>query len=147
MAPGQYGAPFLGTEAYASWLQRVGSTLIDSLVTALPGWVIILIGIGIGGGFGVFVSLLGYLAILGLFIWNIVIRQGTTGQSVGKQALHVKLVRERDGQVIGPGMSFVRYLAHIIDAIPCYLGYLWPLWDARRQTFADKVCATVVIRL
>jgi hypothetical protein len=26
-----------------------------------------------------------------------------------------------------------------------YLGYLWPLWDAKRQTFADKICSTVVL--
>jgi hypothetical protein len=36
-------------------------------------------------------------------------------------------------------------LAHILDSLPCYLGYLWPLWDAKRQTFADKVMGTVVI--
>ncbi len=24
-----------------------------------------------------------------------------------------------------------------------YIGYLWPLWDAKRQTFADNVCGTV----
>jgi hypothetical protein len=26
-----------------------------------------------------------------------------------------------------------------------YLGYLWPLWDAKRQTFADEICSTVVL--
>jgi uncharacterized RDD family membrane protein YckC len=25
------------------------------------------------------------------------------------------------------------------------LGYLWPLWDDKRQTFADKICSTVVL--
>jgi uncharacterized RDD family membrane protein YckC len=39
------------------------------------------------------------------------------------------------------GRSFV----HIIDGIPCYLGYLWPLWDAKKQTFADKIMGTVVV--
>ena len=42
-------------------------------------------------------------------------------------------------------MAFVRQLAHILDGIPCYIGYLWPLWDAKRQTFADKVIGTYVI--
>ena len=42
-------------------------------------------------------------------------------------------------------MSFVRQLAHVLDGLPCYLGYLWPLWDAKRQTFADKVIGTYVI--
>ena len=41
-------------------------------------------------------------------------------------------------------MSFVRQLLHIVDSI-CYIGYLWPLWDRKRQTFADKILKTVVL--
>ena len=26
------------------------------------------------------------------------------------------------------------------------LGYAWPLWDEQRQTFADKVCCTLVVQ-
>jgi RDD family len=42
-------------------------------------------------------------------------------------------------------MAFVRDLAHIIDSIICYIGWLFPLWDARRQTIADKIMSTVVV--
>ena len=28
-----------------------------------------------------------------------------------------------------------------------YLGYLWPLWDDKRQTFADKILSTVVVEM
>ena len=42
-------------------------------------------------------------------------------------------------------MAFVRDLAHIVDSVICYIGYLFPLWDARRQTFADKIMSTVVL--
>jgi uncharacterized RDD family membrane protein YckC len=55
-------------------------------------------------------------------------------------------VRAADGSYIGGGMAFVRELAHVLDGLPCYLGYLWPLWDDKRQTFSDKVCGTVVVR-
>jgi len=47
------------------------------------------------------------------------------------------------GRPIG-GMAFVRDLTHILDSLACYLGWLWPLWDAKRQTFADKLIKTVV---
>ena len=50
------------------------------------------------------------------------------------------------GQPIGGGMSFVRQLLHIVDGLPCYIGYLWPLWDDKRQTFSDKIMTTVVVR-
>ena len=57
----------------------------------------------------------------------------------------MKLIGEQTGQPIGAGMSFVRQLAHIVDSLLCYLGYLWPLWDRKRQTFSDKIMSTVVI--
>ena len=72
--------------------------------------------------------------------------EGQTGQTVGKKALGIRLVRETDGQPLGVGMAFVRRLAHFLDSLACYLGWLWPAWDAKRQTFADKVCSSIVIR-
>jgi hypothetical protein len=42
-------------------------------------------------------------------------------------------------------MSFVRQLAHIVDGLVCNLGYLWPIWDPKKQTFADKIMGTLVI--
>ena len=51
----------------------------------------------------------------------------------------------RTGQPIGALMTFARQLVHLLDALACYIGYLWPLWDAKRQTFADKIMSTVVI--
>jgi len=78
-------------------------------------------------------------------IWNYGYRQGTTGSSLGKSVMKVKVVSEVTGQPIGFGMSFVRQLAHIIDAIICFIGFLFPLWDAKRQTLADKIMTTVVL--
>jgi hypothetical protein len=46
---------------------------------------------------------------------------------------------------MGGGMCFFRQLAHYVDSLACYLGWLWPLWDARHQTLADKIMGTVVV--
>jgi uncharacterized RDD family membrane protein YckC len=86
-----------------------------------------------------------YLIALGLGLYNQVYLQGTTGQSWGKRMLNLKLVGMSDGQPIGPLMAFVRGLAHFVDAIICDIGFLFPLWDARRQTLADKIMSTVVL--
>ena len=32
-------------------------------------------------------------------------------------------------------------------AIVCYIGYFFPLWDAKRQTLADKIMTTVCVPL
>jgi hypothetical protein len=47
--------------------------------------------------------------------------------------------------VLGGGMGIVRTIAHIVDSIICYIGWLFPLWDAKRQTIADKLVKTVVL--
>jgi uncharacterized RDD family membrane protein YckC len=134
----------------ANWPQRVGAYLIDYLIAAIPAFLAVILFSGTdpgenpSAGAG-FVAFLLYLVSLGIWIYNRAIQQGRTGQSWGKQVLNLRLVRMADGQPMGGGMSFVRDLAHIIDALPCYIGYLFPLWDARRQTFADKIMSTVVL--
>ena len=87
--------------------------------------------------------LLGSVLALVAFIWNRVIQQGRTGQSIGKSALSLHLVSATSGTPIGAGTSFLRELAHVLDGF-FYLGYLWPLWDRQKQTFADKIVGSVV---
>lgn len=82
---------------------------------------------------------------LAYLVWNYGYRQGTIGSSIGKSVLKFKVVSETTGQPIGFGMSVVRQLAHFIDAIICFVGFLFPLWDAKRQTLADKIMTTVCV--
>jgi uncharacterized RDD family membrane protein YckC len=86
------------------------------------------------------------LVALAYVIWNLGYKQGTTGQSIGKGVMKFKVVSEQTGQPIGFGMSVARQLLHVVDTVPCVpVGYLFPLWDAKRQTFADKIMKTVCL--
>jgi uncharacterized RDD family membrane protein YckC len=85
------------------------------------------------------------LVSLGLTIYNRWILGGRTGQTWGRRTLNIRMVSEQTGQPIGAGMAFLRDLCHILDSLSCYIGWLWPLWDAKRQTFADKIMKTVVV--
>lgn len=149
--PGYGAAPYgtppapYGGASLAGWGSRVGAALIDGLLFAVPYFVGFLLGAAIGGGLGGLLVFLGFVGGFGVAIWNLV-QQGNTGQTIGKKQLGLRLVREADGQVVGAGLSIGRYFVHVVDAIPCYIGYLWPLWDAKRQTFADKILATLVIK-
>jgi uncharacterized RDD family membrane protein YckC len=133
--PGYGNAP---SYTYANWGQRVGAYLLD----VVPAFVVYAIGFATRT---TVIIVLGILIALGINIYNRWILAGRTGQSWGKKALNIKLVSESTGQPIGGGMAFARDIVHIIDGIPCYIGYLWPLWDAKRQTFADKILSTVVV--
>ncbi|MFJ9854621.1 RDD family protein [Streptomyces sp. NPDC101150] len=99
---------------------------------------------GIAGGLLIFIVLVSVLGF-GLMLW-LLYKEGTTGQTPGKKAMGIRLVREDTGQPIGFGMALVRRIAHGLDSAACGIGFLWPAWDEKRQTFADKVMSTVVIR-
>ncbi len=131
----------------ASWWQRVGAAIVDWLIGAAISTVGTLVGRGLGSGsdaLGVFFIVVGSLASFAFGIWNLV-RQGQTGQTVGKSALSIRLVRLDGTTPPGVWLSIGRALLHILDGLPCLIGYLWPLWDAKRQTFADKIVNTVVV--
>lgn len=83
---------------------------------------------------------------LGWFVHNWLIRQGTTGQTVGKKVMDIAVL-DASYRPIGPGMTFARQIAHVLDFLPCFLGYLWPAWDREKRTFADMIMETRVHRI
>ncbi|MBB2947184.1 putative RDD family membrane protein YckC [Actinoplanes lutulentus] len=145
-APAGYNA---ATPAYASWIQRVGAYLIDAIIVAPFSILAATIGTSTDAA-GVpsynafyFVFIVLAIAVQGYNRW---FQAGKTGQSWGRKALGIRLVGLATGQPIGAGKAFLRDLAHFIDGIICYIGFLFPLWDAKKQTIADKIVSTVVVR-
>ena len=164
--PPAAAGPALPTEAYTPWLTRVLAWLIDSVPIFIVegiGWAILMgtqetvcisdtSEYNLGQFCATGASTIGQLSIalagilaLAYVVWNYGYRQGTTGSSIGKSIMKFKVVSEKTGQPIGFGMSIVRQLAHIIDGAICYIGYLFPLWDAKRQTIADKIMTTICL--
>src|SRR5665811_1731319 len=96
---------------------------------------------------GVIILVLASLFYFGFTIWNLAIRQGKLGQSLGKKVLGISVVRQDNGRFLGAGAGFLRWLvAQVLGGI-CFLDYLWPLWDEKKQTWHDKVVSSVVIRV
>jgi uncharacterized RDD family membrane protein YckC len=94
---------------------------------------------------GVLIWLAGLVVAVLFMVWNHGYLQGTTGSSLGKRVLHFQVIDEKTGEPVGFGRSVVRQLAHVVDAVPVFAGYLFPLWDAKRQTLADKIMSTVCV--
>ncbi|HZU57263.1 MAG TPA: RDD family protein [Actinocrinis sp.] len=158
-APGYYGAP---PAQLATWGARVGATLLDAVIVGVPVLILFFVFLAAtstsstydpntetytGGGIsalGILLIVLLYLGALAFELWQLY-RQGTTGQTIGKKVVGIRVIREADGRYTGFGMAIVRRLAHIADGF-CYIGFLWPLWDAKNQTFADKMCSTIVVQ-
>ena len=89
---------------------------------------------------------LGALISIGITIWNRIFKMGRTGQSVGKKVIGLYLLDDKTGQPIGAGMCFLRELVQSLVNQIVYLGWLWMLWDADKQTLGDKsVHSSVVV--
>lgn len=149
--PPPYGMQPPSQGTLALWPQRALGWLIDYVVLNIPGYILYFLGApkvdavtGQTSGPGV-LYYLGAVYILGMSIWNRWMKGGSTGQTIGRGVAGVKLLSEKTGQPIGAGMAFVRDLAHIVDSVICYVGWLFPLWDSKRQTLADKILSTVVV--
>jgi uncharacterized RDD family membrane protein YckC len=131
----------------ADWGTRALATLIDwaaSTAVAVVGFILALIVGAISSTLGILVGFLVYLVGVALSFY-FAYMNGASGQSPGKKVMGIKVVGEETGQVIGGGLGIVRTLAHFVDAIIFYIGFLFPLWDPKRQTIADKIMKTVVI--
>ncbi len=132
--PSYSGAP---ASQYSDWIHRVGAYLIE----VVPVFVVYFIA-GLTRS-SILVFLVAILAIA-YTVYNRWILGGQ-GQSLGKKVLGMRLLSEETGQPIGTLNAFLRDICHIVDSIICYVGYLFPLWDAKRQTLADKIMKTVVV--
>lgn len=171
-APGYAGAAPAGPLVpYASWWSRVGASILDGLVAGL----LFVIPFGIGmllafkdastrttidpatgfqttevtGGvnpLGIIIVVLAALLAFAFTIWNAAYRQGTTGQSLGKKWVGIRVVRTVDGNVLGAGVGFLRWFMAGLLGNLCFLNYLWPLWDERKQTWHDKIVSSVVVQ-
>ncbi len=140
----------LARERYVSWPHRMASGLIDygvPIVVFLVVYVPFTQGSPrvLRGGSGALIMLSVIAVCLGYQVWNSAIRQGRTGQSLGKSFAGTKLVDERSGRPLGAGHAFGRLLAHFLDSLMLYLGWLLPLVDRRRQTIADKLADSIVL--
>lgn len=149
-----YGAgPPRVAGALAGRWQRLFAAIIDSLITGAIGWGIAvpmfgsdaMTGSGFSGdrfGAGAIISVIAIL-YFGL-------QHGKWGQSIGKRALGMRVVRAEDGGPIGYGAAFGRVaFTYVISLITlnifALIDVIFVLWDQRKQALHDKVVKTVVV--
>jgi uncharacterized RDD family membrane protein YckC len=115
-------------QAFLSFFRLTG--LVDSIKTALEYSTYNI----------VIESVLITLIVIGYFtlFWTLV------GFTPGKAILGLKVVR-KNGAKASFGRSILRFFAYWISAIPLFLGFLWVLWDPKRQGWHDKIAGTQVL--
>lgn len=119
----------------AGFWKRFAAALIDGLLLGVVNIVLVAALGNAGSALSVGLGLVYYAVLEG----------GTTGQTLGKRALGIRVISFDTGGPIGYGRALIRYLGRIISTLILFLGYLWMLWDREKQTWHDKMAGSVVV--
>ncbi|MDT5245741.1 MAG: Mce-associated rane protein, partial [Mycobacterium sp.] len=134
-------APELPT---ASWLARAGAFSLDVLlgVAVVVTMALLTLSAPQRGWLWWVFTAVAVLVFL-LMAANRLLLPTITGWSLGR-ALFGIAVHKRDGSPVGIMRLAARDVAHLLDTAALFIGWLWPLWDPRRRTFADLLLRTEV---
>ncbi|MFT4257662.1 MAG: RDD family protein [Pseudoxanthomonas sp.] len=160
-----WSAPVPGGEVvYAGFWKRVAASFIDSFVTAMLSYVLLIplmlaFGVGLGSlaqsefastGFSIGFLVLQYAISIGVpalyFGW---MQSSSSMASLGKMAVGVKVVRG-NGDRLSFWRSFLRYIALILfTVVTCGVGMLiaglMVAFTERKQGLHDLICDTLVV--
>lgn len=70
---------------------------------------------------------------------------GLRGGSPLRVRYGVIVVDANDGSFIGMRRAFFRWMMSLASQMVLLLGYLWMIWDPKKQTWHDKVANSVVV--
>jgi uncharacterized RDD family membrane protein YckC len=130
--------------------RRVGAGLVDAALLFL---LFVLLGLLIGdsesgdGGGSVTLDGAGFLVFAGLSLLYYFILEATTGQTLGKRLLGIR-VRRVSGGSAGPGAVAARTVLRLVDSLPFLylLGFIVMIATPRRQRIGDLAAGTTVAR-
>jgi uncharacterized RDD family membrane protein YckC len=152
---------------YASFFRRYFANLIDTLLITFINIFIIaassIISTLVIGGEGLMsgkkitetqASIISLSQIPGFLLCQLVntlyyvLLIGRKGQTLGKMILGIKVIKTDGSKKPGYLSAFLReIIGKIISAMVFGLGYLWMLWDGKKQTWHDKIANTIVVKV
>lgn len=131
---------------YGSWPARAGAFVMDVVLGVLTVATLVLVAWSTAQR-----SMLWWVCVLiaGLVLLAVVVNRwllpALTGWSLGRAVVGLRVVRA-DGSGCKHWRLLFRDLAHLLDTAAVFVGWLWPLWDSRRRTWADLLTGTEVRR-
>ena len=152
-----------GTVELASPGARLGARILDVVIVSVAFVILGVLGItaAVGGSdseeasaFAVGAIIVSVLLAAAIGLLYEVTMIATKGQTLGKMATSIKVVRADNGLVPGWGKSIGRWIIPallpiipIVGWILSLLVYLSLLWDKVRQGWHDKAAGTLVVKV
>jgi uncharacterized RDD family membrane protein YckC len=133
---------------YAGFWQRFGAYFLDGILLYMLTFVLLLVVYGTiylddpSAYWGPASLVISYLVPPFLIVMFWVKKSATPG----KMAISATIVDARTGGKPSTKQFVIRYFAYGLSFLGLGLGYLWIVFDARKQGWHDKLADTVVVR-
>ena len=155
------GKSFSTVAYYASFWRRFGGYLLDGIIVGIPAVIItsIISAIILSAAPEIAFTqeqvqeqedatrnaTIASFAISFVFGLSYYVGLNANGGTFGKRIVGLRLEDAETGKDIGYARALVRYIVVIASALALLLGYLWCIWDDRKQTWHDKAAGSVVV--
>lgn len=130
-----------GSGVSASFLERFAALLLDGFIMLIVGGMLIGFGTeGIFSGYGNSVPAL----LSWIYSVFMTVKYGAT---LGKMAVKIRVQNEETGANLTFVEAILReVVGKFISGAVLFVGYLWMLWDPKKQTWHDKLGKSVVVK-
>lgn len=137
--------------ALASWPARAGAFAVDMAPGFAVAFTMVPLALITPGGSWLrwFFMAVGATALFAMAL-NRLVLPSTIGWTLGRALSGIsvrRVVPDGSAADVGVWRILLRELAHLLDTLALFVGWLWPLRDRRRRTFADLVAGTEVHRV
>ena len=133
---------------YVGFWPRLGATVIDSVFLSMIVYPLLYTIYGnqyftddrfiAGGGHFLVSYVLPAIVIIAFWVYKFA--------TPGKMFIRATIVDAKTFLQPSKGQLIGRYFAYYLSTIPLGLGFLWIIWDPKKQGWHDKLAGTVVVR-
>ncbi len=131
---------------YATFGERFVALIIDAflvgLVTGILGGIFGVSRVQSGEGSVVYSNPFSLLGPVYYVVMTVIY-----GATLGKKVMNIRVKKDGQERNLNWGEGILReIIGKFLSAIVLLLGYLWMLWDPKKQTWHDKLAGSVVVK-
>ncbi|NQU78110.1 RDD family protein [Candidatus Falkowbacteria bacterium] len=143
---------------YAGFWKRFVAFIIDTIITAVGGFIIgyifgFVLGIVLVVGGAEDISafrdmggvLGGIIGVIAAWLYFAIMESSSTQGTLGKMALGIK-VTDMDGNRVSFGRATGRHFAKILSFLILYIGFIMIAFTEKRQGLHDMIAETIVVK-
>ncbi len=130
---------------YARWFTRLAAATIDAMI-AIGVYFLYNMATGVSLTDPSALESSGSNIPVLLISIAMIIMTGLKGQTPGKMLFKIKVVKT-SGENISMLTAILRETVGKWISSILFIGYLWPLWDSKKQGWHDKIAGTIVVKV